>query len=322
MPTPEMIEGAKIILFKLGKLTNSETLCIITDSETKTIGNIFEKISKENQIKTLHHSINPLKMHGESLPDFLEKAMRNSDLILGLTKLSMAHSSQRIAAESHGSRYLSLPDYSIELLTHPALRANYDFLAKKAEILAKEFSNGKKIRIQTKEGTHIELDISHRKGNFAPGFVNDEIKLGSPPDIEANIAPVENETNGIIVVDGSISHPSIGKLSSPVSLTIKKGKLESLKGDEKTIQSIEKLFQSNDINAKILGEYGVGFNDQAKLCGNMLLDEGCFGTMHFGFGSNIILGGKNVTNFHLDFIIFANELIVDGKFLNIEKIAQ
>ena len=45
----------------------------------------------------------------------------------------------------------------------------------------------------------------------------------------------------------------------------------------------------------------------------MLLDEGCFGTFHFGFGSNILLGGQNRTNFHLDFVIQAHRLLVDEK---------
>ena len=62
----------------------------------------------------------------------------------------------------------------------------------------------------------------------------------------------------------------------------------------------------------------MGFNDKAKLCGVMLLDEGCFGTFHFGFGSNILLGGINKSDFHLDLVVFANELSVDGNIINLK----
>ena len=45
---------------------------------------------------------------------------------------------------------------------------------------------------------------------------------------------------------------------------------------------------------------GFGLNNKAKISGNMLEDEGVYGSIHFGFGSNITFGGKIKTSFHLD----------------------
>ena len=47
----------------------------------------------------------------------------------------------------------------------------------------------------------------------------------------------------------------------------------------------------------------------------MLIDEGAIDCMHFGFGSNYTVGGKNKTDFHLDFVIRKPFLDVNGRAL-------
>jgi len=317
-PNKSIIDGGKIILFQLGNLKKSESLCIISDTTTRNLGEIFEHITKQMKIKTDHKIIKPLTNHGESLPNHLWESMKKADLTIGITNMSIAHSPQRIKAELLGKRFLSLPDYSLEVLKHPALKTNYKKLAKKTKKLSKILTNSKSICIKTDNGTNLNLEIGNRESNYAPGFVNKNILLGSPPDIEVNIAPLETKSNGKIVVDGSITHKKIGKLDQPISLTIKNGKIINFDGNIKLIKILRKLFGKDSKN-KILGEFGIGFNDKAKLCGTMLLDEGCFGTFHFGFGSNILLGGQNKTNFHLDFVILAHTLLVDGKMINLKR---
>ena len=76
---------------------------------------------------------------------------------------------------------------------------------------------------------NIDLDIRGRVGNCCPGFVCKPGDLGSPPDIESNISPIEFKSNGKIVVDGSIPHPSIGLLRENVMLKIENGCIKSIK---------------------------------------------------------------------------------------------
>jgi len=317
-PNKSILDGGQIILFQLGNLKKSESLCIISDTTTKDLGEIFEYIAKQKKIKTEHKVIKPLVNHGEPLPNHLGESMKRAELTIGITDMSIAHSPQRIKAELSGKRFLSLPNYSLDILKHPAIRTNYKILAKKVKKISKILTDAKSICIKTDIGTNLNLDISRRESNFAPGFVNEKILLGSPPDIETNIAPLETKSNGKIVVDGSITHKKIGKLDQPISLTIKNGKIINFDGDIKLIKILERIFGKDSKN-KILGEFGIGFNDKAKLCGTMLLDEGCFGTFHFGFGSNILLGGQNRTNFHLDFVIQAHRLLVDEKMINLKQ---
>ena len=75
-----------------------------------------------------------------------------------------------------------------------------------------------------------------------------------------------------------------------------------------------KIFsEAGGTKASTVGEFGIGFNDRAKICGNMLIDEGAGGCIHFGMGSNWTIGGENRVDFHLDFVVKEATVAVDGK---------
>ena len=63
----------------------------------------------------------------------------------------------------------------------------------------------------------------------------------------------------------------------------------------------------------ILAELGIGFNEKAALCGQMLVDEGAADCLHFGFGANHTVGGRNEVSFHIDFVMRKGSFLVDGK---------
>ncbi len=46
--------------------------------------------------------------------------------------------------------------------------------------------------MRTRAGTDIRIAIDGRIGNACPGCVLGPGDLGSPPDIEANVSPLEN----------------------------------------------------------------------------------------------------------------------------------
>jgi len=313
----KLLEGARIILFKLGACKKNDIVCIISDYKTKDLGKLFNQLLKENQISSKHFSIKSLKMHGTEPPTDVAKYMKKSTLILGLTQFSMAHTKARKKATIEGARYLSLPDYNENLLIHPALKSDYFKIGKNSKILSKKLSKGKMVKIFTKSGTNISFNIDKRISNFAPGYVDKKNLLGSPPDIEVNICPIEDSANGILVIDGSIPFPGFGKLNSKIKLHLVNGKISSIDAIPSYKLKLSRLFTSYGDKAKILAEFGIGLNPNAKLCGNMLIDEGTYGTFHFGFGSNSTIGGKNKINFHLDFIMFAKNFELDKKLIKI-----
>ena len=114
-------------------------------------------------------------------------------------------------------------------------------------------------------GTDIELDVSGRYGNACPGSVREPGMLGSPPDIEANIAPIEQGSNGQVVVDGSIPCREIGLLSSPITLGVRDGNIVSIDGDREISRKLNEMFDHAGASSRVLAEFGIGLNRAAKL---------------------------------------------------------
>mgnify|MGYP001215032631 CR=1 FL=1 len=146
------------------------------------------------------------------------------------------------------------------------------------------------------------------------GNVDNKILLGSPPDVETNISPIENKSFGNIEIDGSISTETIGKLNNKIKLVIKNGKLKSFKTKNNLLKNkFNKIFHKKNKKRRILAEIGFGFNKKSKITGHMLCDEGAYGCVHFGFGSNFTVGGKNKVDFHIDMIIKKPIVYIDNK---------
>lgn len=312
-PNEAAVQGARNIVVSLGNLAAGERVCVVSDTETEPLGALLTRIATEHGARVTHHVVAPFPVHGTEPPADVAASMLESALVVGITSKSMAHTTARVRACERGARYLSLPEYDWDVLQHPALRIDYKACAARAKVVADRLTAAETIRVVSPGGTDITLNARGRLANFCPGYVDDRHKLGSPPDIESNISPVEDDSEGVVVIDGSIAYPGFGRMTSPVTLRVSKGRIVAFEGDAAVVQSLEALFARYPDNARVLAEFGIGFNPEAKLCGNMLMDEGCYGAFHFGFGSNATVGGKNSVPFHVDFVFYANEFWADGQ---------
>jgi leucyl aminopeptidase (aminopeptidase T) len=309
-------DASEHLLYHCGSLRPGETLVIVHDQATRRIGELLAAGAASTTEDIRRFEIPHLQQHGQEPPGDVAEAMRKAQLVVGLTSLSMAHTRARQRASEAGARYLSLPDYSIELLEHPAVRADFRARSPVARAVADRFTEGRIARVSTALGTDIRLEIAGRTGNCCPGFVEEPGDLGSPPDIESNVSPLETGSEGVVVVDGSVPYPGIGLLASPVVIFVEGGKIIRFDGDHAVVEQLEALFRGIGSNkAYVLAECGVGLNPEAALTGRMLTDEGTNGTMHFGFGSNATVGGENDVSFHLDFVFRNATLEIDGRTL-------
>ncbi len=289
-----------------------ETILIISDLTTAAIGTILENIALEITASVKHIVIPPLAMHGQEPPLKVAELMLHSDAIIGITAKSMAHSQARYAAASKGGRYLSLPDYSFAVLERPALQIDFKEMTALTNKIADIFSAGNLIRLRNQAGTNLSLNIRGRRGNAAPGWCFGPGIIASPPDVESNVASIETDTSGVLIVDGSIPCDEVGLLKSPLKLTVEKGLVTDIEG-EKAKELIHLFDKDNNWRTRVVGEFGVGLNPKAQLIGNMLEDEGCMGTVHLGIGSNLAFGGINAVSFHLDHIIRKATIDIDDK---------
>lgn len=306
--------GARHILQDCGRLSSGEAVAIICDPTTRLVADMLDQAARALGGIVNLVEIAPLSMHGQDPGPAAAAAMIQATLVLGVTAKSMAHTAARRNACLAGARYLSLPEYTLQLLADPSVTIDYEKAGQRARIVADLFTNATRVRVTTDLGTELELNIEGRIGNCCPGYVVKAGELGSPPDVEANVSPVETFSRGTLVVDGSIPFPELGLLRTPMVLTVRDGGIVRIEGDQAIARRLEDLFDSVDPHkSRILAECGVGLNPMAKLTGVMLTDEGALGTMHFGFGSNATVGGINDVPFHLDFVCRSPTLEIDGR---------
>ena len=311
----ELIQkGCQQLVHHCGNIQPHEKVLVISDESTRDIGDAIREVVCTVTEQVIHQTIPAFTIHGQEPPREVSQEMLKSDVIFGLTTMSMAHTQARYLATQKGARYLSLPDYSMDLIKSESLQTDFRALSGLSNRLADMLTQGQTLTLTSDLGTQLTCSISSRKANAAPGWCDGKGSLASPPDSETNIALIEQESEGLLVVDGSIPCQELGLLSSSLTLHVQGGRVRKIEGD-RSKDILEELLGKNDsANPKrVLAELGIGLNPNAKLCGVMLVDEGSRGTVHIGLGSNVTIGGCNQTNFHLDLVINRPSLEVDGK---------
>jgi len=82
--------------------------------------------------------------------------------------------------------------------------------------VARRLTLARRIRVRNRAGTDLDLNVVGRRGGAVTGMCKRPGDVTGVPDIEAYIAPVEDSTNGMLIVDGSTS--VTGLLGKPVKI--------------------------------------------------------------------------------------------------------
>lgn len=131
------------------------------------------------------------------------------------------------------------------------------------------------------------------------------------PTGEFNVAPIEGAASGKLVIDLTMHH--LGLLGSPIELTVEKGRVVRIEGgaDARILRDFLETY--GDENAYMCpAEASVGVNAKAVVRGIQREDKNIMGTMHFGLGTNVDVGGSIMSKIHMDGVILEPTLFVDG----------
>lgn len=298
------MNGYKKTLIDAMGVKENETVLILTDEDRIEIGKKFHKEAMEIARESYLLVMKKRRVSGTELPKEVAEMMKIVDVVLAPTSVSMTHTKAKLEAIKTGTRIASMPGITEDMLEHGAINADFDeviYLTQKvAELLTKSST-----ATIIKDTHKLVMDIRDRKGIKSPGVYRNKGEAGNLPSGEAFIAPIEDGTNGTMIIDGSMV--GIGLLKDPLEITIKNGKITELKGDKENKLSI--LFESEENHT--IAELGIGTNKAARLIGIILEDEKIFGTVHIAFGTNISFGGKTKASCHLDGIILKPTLYLD-----------
>lgn len=299
----------KLLIEKYFAIKSDTAVCVLVDKQKIELGLIFEyaiyNICKEVKVIYLESG----SMHGNThISASVFQEIKKADIVISLVSFSLAHTEERYELNKLGKKFVSMPDYTIGLLARDCFDVDFEQIISRQNRLFKALEDANTVEIKTKLGTDVVFEINNRTPNNCPGFVNENYLLASPPDFEVNIAVLEDKTQGVVVVDGSIPFTGFGLIKTPIRIEIKDGRIVSCDNTR-----LSELFNQYGDKSKIPAELGFGFNYKAELSGFMLEDEGCYNTFHIGFGSNVTIGGNNRIHFHLDAVVKNPSIKIDNK---------
>jgi leucyl aminopeptidase (aminopeptidase T) len=305
-------KAANVLLTTCSNCKKDEKILFVTDPDSFEVAKIMWDAATDFPNKTLV-MMKETNMHGEDPIELVGHAMKNADVIFGITKFSLFHSQARKDAVANGARFVNMVDYNTKMMEKGGLHCNFEEIGKVCSIVSSKLENRKICRITTAKGTDFTCEIEGIKPTPQYGRSLNPGSSSSPPDIECATCALEGTGEGIIVVDGSIPHPELGLIVEDIKLTVKKGFIVKVEGGQQA-EVLERILKDfNDPNVYNLGEIGIGLNPMCELNGSMLEDEGCSETLHFGAGDNRGFGGKTASKYHLDIIIKEPDLEVDGE---------
>ena len=265
-------------------------------------------------------------------PTAVCECMMNSDFNVLVASTGMLHSPAKFRAMKAGIPAICLDGgMTLEMLQSGAITDDMRQIALRKHYVAKNVfgEQAKECRVTSRHGTEFTYSIENRVfvppipgHDFDPyrivNFDKDENRKGGNllyylfPTGEMNVAPVEGSANGKLVIDLTMHH--IGRLASPIELYVKHGRIVRIEGgaDARTLRDYLETY--GDENAYMCpAEASVGVNAKAVVRGIQREDKNIYGSMHFGLGTNIDVGGSIKSKIHMDGVILEPTLYVDGK---------
>ena len=247
--------------------------------------------------------------HGAEPPATVRAAILASDVFIAPTTKSLSHTTARKEANERGVRAATMPQITRAMLER-TMSADYAEVKRRSQAIATLLTAGSEVRITSEQGTDLVFGIEGREGISDDGDLRDKASFGNLPAGEGFIAPVEGTASGTIVFDGSVV-PFTELLTEPITVRMVDGFAVDFSGGR--AEEWRSHMEPHGRDAFNLAELGVGTNEKATLTGNILEDEKIIGTVHLAFGDNHTFGGTVSVPSHLDGLVTAPTVEIDGK---------
>jgi len=304
---------ARIILQDWMRVRAGEQVLIVTDelhlNEAENIRRACGELAATGVVVSVDSKI---AMQGR-MGKIVDGAAAKANVIIGATHISIATTTVKGIGEANGARMVSLPmavNDNISILEADFISQDIRAAAADAQKLGRYFAEAKSIRVTTEIGTDLTFDITGR-----PVFKMDDV--GEPgsfvsASFELCVAPVEPNTNGTAILDGSMGY--LGLVEQPVKLIIRNGEIADIEANASGRKLAEYIRDFADPMMFRVAEFGIGLNRKAKCAGRSYVeDESAYGTFHIGFGRNAAIGGSQDTVSHFDLVFRQPDIWVDDR---------
>ncbi len=283
-----------------------EAVLVVTDPPMSPFALSFQQHALALGVPVSLLSMPVPRSHGEEPPRAVAEAMKSVPVCVLLTSKSLTHTQARLeACEKHGVRIASMPGADVVRL-EGLLDIDYDLLRAREEELARLLEGARRVRVTNPAGTDVTFEIGGRTVYRDNGDLSQPGAFGNLPAGEVCLAPLEGTAEGVVLVDGSIG--GLGRVKgTAVRVRFQKGRAV-----EVSDPGLRELLDPHGPDAFQLSEFGIGTNPRASITGNVLEDEKAVGTAHVAIGSNHAMGGKIRVPVHLDLVLQAAGVELDG----------
>lgn len=299
MISPELLSASAIAIRDCMGAKAAERILIVADEPLRAIAYALREAARQLGHDAILVEMFPRQTNGEEPPALVAEMMARADVVLCPTSKSLTHTDARRAATAAGARVGTLPGVTEEIMIR-CMNADYQRIAERTHELCAMLERTSEIRVTAPSGTDIRLPIAGRKAHASSGLFRERGQWGNLPTGEAYLAPLEGQSNGVVVVDGSMA--GVGVTSQPIRIVVENGYATEISGGPEARKLIA-LLEPHGRDARNVAEFGIGTNDRARLTGVILEDEKVMGTIHIAFGDNKSMGGTVGVASHLDGLI-------------------
>jgi 2,5-dihydroxypyridine 5,6-dioxygenase len=307
-----MTRGAGKLMDICARVKPQENVLIVTDFSRVKIAQVLTTAAYERDAEVIVAIMTPRRGHGQEPPPPIAEAMKKADVIFTPVSYSITHTEAMKRALESGARSLVMTEFTEDELISGGIEADFGELKHVCKKVADAFQMSKKVLLTTPRGTHLSMEKGGRPGN-AMYCIVEPGELSPVPTVEANFSPLEGTAEGKLVADASLPYIDIGVLREPVVATVKKGMITEIEGGDQAKKLADDLKSRNDPKVYNVAELGVGLNPKSIMQGIQLEDEGVYGTVHIGIGTNITLGGHTKAAIHYDLIMWEPTIELDGR---------
>ncbi|WP_062234477.1 aminopeptidase [Fictibacillus sp. FJAT-27399] len=299
---------SKTVLKDCLGLQEQETFLVVTDDSKKDLASSLYEAGKALGAESILLVMKEREKSGQEPPSSVATAMTQANVVVCITEHSLTHTHARKNAAAAGARLATMPGITEDMFLQGAISADYSKVKELTERVTEFLTKGNNVRIQ-KGGYTLSFCITDRKGIPSTGMYLNPGESGNLPSGESYIAPVEGTASGQVLIDGSVA--GIGRLQSPLLLNIEQGRIVGAEGE-----AAEELMNIlGDSDGRLLGEFGIGTNDKARITGVVLEDEKVYGTIHVAFGSNNTFGGTISAGVHIDGVVIKPDIYIDEQLI-------
>ncbi len=230
------------------------------------------------------------------------------NVVIGMANFSTSHTRFRhLLTKISGARYASMPMFDPDMFDGP-MDVDWNVVKERTEKIAGLVTEAESVTMRCPLGTDLRMSLSGRSGYADTGIIIGKGSFGNLPAGEVYAAPLEGTSEGVMVLEWSTTR----KLTPPVTLTVKGGRVSDAEGDHDFVGYLKNIFSISP-TASNIAELGIGTNDKASRPDNILEAEKILGTTHIALGDNTTFGGKTSANFHEDYVFFSPTLVFEYK---------